>query len=147
MGMIANINTVARFEIKTLFRSWFFRIFSILTLLMLLGTNIGMLTQDGGQTAWSIKSLSSNIPYFNVAFLNLAQAIIAIFIAADFLRRDKKLDTTEVIYTRSMTNWEYVWGKTIGVLVVFGALNFLIFAMVLIINIVVPGCPISFTHF
>jgi len=139
MGMIANINTVARFEIKTLFRSWFFRIFSILTLLMLFGTNIGMLTQDSGQMAWTIKSLSSNIPYFNVAFLNLAQAIIAIFIAADFLRRDKKLDTTEVIYTRSMTNWEYVWGKTIGVLVVFGALNFLMFAMVLIINIVVSG--------
>ena len=142
MGMITNIKTVARFEVKTLFRSWFFRIFSILTLLMLLGTNIGLLTQDNGQMSWMIKTLSSNIPYFNIAFLNLAQAIIAIFLAADFLRRDKKLDTTEVIYTRSMTNWEYVWGKTIGVLIVFGALNFLIFAMVLIINTVVSGLVI-----
>jgi ABC-type transport system involved in multi-copper enzyme maturation permease subunit len=147
MGMISNIKTVATFEIKTLFRSWFFRIFSILTLLMLLGTNIGMLTENNGQLGWAIRSLSSNIPYFNIAFLNLAQAIIAIFLAADFLRRDKKLDTTEVIYTRSMTNWEYVWGKTIGVLIVFGALNFLIFAMVLIINVVVSGVVVHWVAY
>ena len=139
MGMISNIKTVARFEVKTLVRSWFFRIFSIITLLMLVSFSIGMLLDDNGMSGWALRSLSSNIPYSNVAFLNIAQAIIAIFLAADFLRRDKKLDTTEVIYTRSMTNWEYVWGKTFGVLIVFGGLNVLVIGLALIVNIVVPG--------
>ena len=137
--MISNIKTVARFEVKTLVRSWFFRIFSIITLLMLVSFSIGMLLDDNGMSGWALRSLSSNIPYSNVAFLNIAQAIIAIFLAADFLRRDKKLDTTEVIYTRSMTNWEYVWGKTFGVLIVFGGLNVLVIGLALIVNIVVPG--------
>ncbi len=145
--MIANIRTVANFEIKTLFRSWFFRIFSILTLFMLFGMNIGMLTNGNGATGWLLRSLSSNIPYFNIAFLNIAQALIAIFLGADFLRRDKKLDTTEVIYTRSMTNWEYVWGKTFGVLIVFGSLNLLVIAMSLVINIVISGVVVHWLGF
>lgn len=147
MGMIANIKTVARFEIKTLFRSWFFRIFSILTLLMLLGVNLGMLLDNNGETGWTIRSLSSNIPYMNVAFVNIAMAIIAIFLAADFLRRDKKLDTTEVIYTRSMTNWEYVWGKTFGVIIVFASLVVLVMLMALLINIIITGVVVHWVGY
>ena len=37
----ANILNVALYESKTLFRSWFFRIFAILTLLFLFGINSG----------------------------------------------------------------------------------------------------------
>ena len=87
MAFMTKIRTVARFEMKTLFRSWFFRIFSVLTLMMLLGMNIGMLT-EGGTTSWVIRSITSNIPYMNVAFLNIAQALLAVFLASDFLRRD-----------------------------------------------------------
>ncbi|MBT3751317.1 MAG: hypothetical protein HOG34_20235 [Bacteroidetes bacterium] len=140
---MSKIQTVARFEMKTLFRSWFFRIFSVLTLFILLGTNIGMLT-DGGNVNLVIRSIASNIPYMNMAFLNIAQALLAIFLASDFLKRDKKLDTTEVIYTRSMTNWEYVWGKTFGVLIVFTVLNILVFLMALIINMVVSGVEVDY---
>lgn len=143
MGFIANIRTVARFELRTLLRSWFFRIFSVLTLLILLGMNIATLT-EGGDNNWAIRSIISNIPYMNMAFLNIAQALLAIFLASDFLKRDKKLDTTEVIYTRSMTNWEYVWGKTFGVVLVFGILNFLVFLMALIINIVIAGVDVDY---
>ena len=128
MALMTKIRTVARFEMKTLFRSWFFRIFSVLTMLMLLGMNIGMLT-EGGNTNWAIRAITSNIPYMNVAFLNIAQALLAVFLASDFLKRDKKLDTTEVIYTRSMTNWQYVWGKTLGVIIVFTVLNILVLLM------------------
>ncbi|MCK5820240.1 MAG: hypothetical protein KAH17_00070 [Bacteroidales bacterium] len=143
MGFIDNIRTVARFELRTLLRSWFFRIFSVLTLLILLGMNIATLTESGDNN-WAIRSIISNIPYMNMAFLNIAQALLAIFLASDFLKRDKKLDTTEVIYTRSMTNWEYVWGKTLGVVLVFGILNFLVFLMALIINIVISGVDVDY---
>ncbi|MCD6347510.1 MAG: ABC transporter permease, partial [Bacteroidales bacterium] len=143
MEHISKIRTVARFEMKTLFRSWFFRIFSVLTLFMLLGTNIQMLT-DNGNVNFVVRSITSNIPYMNMAFLNIAQALLAIFLASDFLKRDKKLDTTEVIYTRSMTNWEYVWGKTLGIIIVFAVLNILVFLMALIINLVVSGVEVNY---
>jgi len=143
MELIANIRTVARFEFRTLLRSWFFRIFSILILLNLLGLNIATLT-EGGDNNWAIRSIISNIPYMNMAFLNIAQALLAVFLASDFLKRDKKLDTTEVIYTRSMTNWEYVFGKTFGIIMVFGILNILVLLMALIINIVVSGVEVDY---
>ena len=38
-----NIFSIAKYERKTLLRSWFFRIFSILSLLVLFGMNFGMI--------------------------------------------------------------------------------------------------------
>ena len=56
---------------------------------------------DGG---WPGRLLPSGAPYFNMWLLNIAQAVIAVFLSADFLGRDKKLDTTEAFYVRSMSN-------------------------------------------
>ncbi len=130
-----NILSIAKYERKTLLRSWFFRIFSILSLLILFALNFGMIIEGGGDQGWAIRSIPAAIPYFNLLILNVAQAIIAVFLASDFLKRDKKLDTTEVIYMRSMTNGEYVIGKTWGNLQVFLVLNIAVVAMALIFNI------------
>jgi len=125
MISLHNILSIAKYERKTLLRSWFFRIFSGLSLLILFGMNFGMVIQGGGGEGWALRAVPSAIPYFNLLILNVAQAIIAVFLASDFLKRDKKLDTTEVIYMRSMTNNEYVIGKTWGNLQVFLVLNVL----------------------
>jgi hypothetical protein len=118
---------VARFEAKTLSRSWFFRIFSGLSLvIMTLFTVFGLALGNSPGVFWL---LNASIPLANFKFLNILQAVIVIFLAADFLRRDRKLDSTEVIYTRSMSNADYVFGKTLGLLFVFIVLN-LIFAVV-----------------
>ncbi|MBS2211322.1 hypothetical protein KEM09_07920 [Carboxylicivirga mesophila] len=125
MMSLFNIKTVARFESKTLFRSWFFRIFALIILGFIIMFNLFGLTgiADGG---WPGRLLPSGAPYFNMWLLNIAQAVIAVFLSADFLGRDKKLDTTEAFYVRSMSNSDYVLGKTIGVLKVFLLLNFLV---------------------
>ena len=65
----------------------------------------------------------------NLYLLNIGQAFVVIFLAADFLKRDKKLDTNEVLYTRSMSNLEYVIGKTWGILRLFLGLNIVVLAM------------------
>ena len=135
MISLHNIFSIAKYERKTLLRSWFFRIFSVLSLLILFGMNFGMVIEGGGQEGWAIRSIPAAIPYFNLLLLNVAQAIIAVFLASDFLKRDKKLDTTEVIYMRSMTNGEYVIGKTWGNLQVFLVLNIAVIAMALIFNL------------
>ncbi|MCK3683629.1 M1 family aminopeptidase [Maribellus sp. YY47] len=134
-----NIFSIAKYERKTLFRSWFFRIFSVLSLLVLFGMNFGMVIQGGGQEGWAIRAIPSAIPYFNLLILNVAQAIIAVFLASDFLKRDKKLDTTEVIYMRSMTNGEYVIGKTLGNMQVFLTLNIAVVILALVFNMLSEG--------
>ena len=142
-----NILSIAKYERKTLLRSWFFRIFSILSLVVLFGMNFGMIIEGGGGEGWAIRSIPSAIPYFNLLILNVAQAIIAVFLASDFLKRDKKLDTTEVIYMRSMTNGEYVIGKTWGNLQVFLVLNVLVVILALIFNLLAKGTSVSWVSY
>lgn len=147
MISLHNIFSIAKYERKTLFRSWFFRIFSILSLLVLFGMNFGMVIEGGGDQGWAIRAIPSAIPYFNLLILNVAQAIIAVFLASDFLKRDKKLDTTEVIYMRSMTNGEYVIGKTLGNMQVFMILNIAVVIMALIFNSLAQGTAINWTAY
>jgi ABC-type transport system involved in multi-copper enzyme maturation permease subunit len=147
MISLHNILSIAKYERKTLLRSWFFRIFGILSLLVLFGMNFGMIIEGGGGDGWAIRSIPSAIPYFNLLILNVAQAIIAVFLASDFLKRDKKLDTTEVIYMRSMTNGEYVIGKTWGNLQVFLVLNIVVVLLALIFNMLAQGTPVSWISY
>ncbi|WP_430810889.1 MULTISPECIES: hypothetical protein [unclassified Carboxylicivirga] len=141
-----NISTVARFESKTLFRSWFFRIFSIIILAFILMFNIFGIAAvaDGG---WQGRVLPSAAPYFNLWLLNIAQAVIAVFLSADFLGRDKKLDTTEAFYVRSMTNTEYVLGKTFGVLKVFVVLNAIVLLSALVFMLIGNEAPIDWISY
>jgi ABC-type transport system involved in multi-copper enzyme maturation permease subunit len=146
MISLHNINSIAKYERKTLFRSWFFRIFSILSLVVLFFMNLGMVTEVG-DASWIFRAIPSSIPYFNLLILNVAQAIIAVFLASDFLKRDKKLDTTEVIYMRSMTNGEYVIGKTMGNIQVFMVLNFAVLIMAMIFNFIAPDTHIPWISY
>ena len=143
---LINIWNVAAYESKTLFRSWFFRIFAILALLILFGTNVGFY---GGHddAMWSFRAIAANMPYINVLFINVAQAIIAVFLASDFLKRDKKLDTTEVIYARPLTNGEYVVGKTLGILVLFVGLVLLALVMTLVFNLIRKDVPVEWSAY
>ena len=131
-----HIWSIAKYEIKTLTRSWFFRIFGILALVVLFFFNLVVQTDVGGSGDWDLTILPAGIPYRNLLILNMAQAIIAAFLASDFLRRDKKLDSTEVIYMRSMSNVDYVLGKTLGNLIVFIGLNLVVLLMVAIFNLI-----------
>lgn len=128
-----NIFTIARFESKTLFRSWFFRIFALIGIILLITFNLILLLDDSSR--WWIRAISSAVPYTNTIMYSIAQGIIASFLASEFLKRDKKLDTTEVIYIRSMSNGEYVIGKTLGIVYVFLTLNFLILFVAGIVNL------------
>jgi ABC-type transport system involved in multi-copper enzyme maturation permease subunit len=139
-----NITSIAKYEITTLLRSWFFRIFALLALVCLFFFNmVSLIMDNGGAGTWEIKAISSVIPYVNLLILNTVQAVIAIFLASDFLKRDKKLDTTDVIYIRSMSNGEYVAGKTIGNLAVFFILNILVLTEAAIFNLIAEGVSVN----
>ena len=144
MISIHNISSIAKYEITTLLRSWFFRIFALIAIVFLFFFNMGtLILGNAGSGNWELKAITSAIPYVNLLLLNTVQAIIAIFLASDFLKRDKKLDTTDVIYIRSMSNGEYVAGKTIGNLVVFMILNMIILSEALIFNMIAENTVVN----
>lgn len=143
MAFLHNIRTVAQYEAKTLRRSWFFRLFSLGALFIFTFLNIGLFSPIGIES-WDLVSISSSVPLVNLYLLNIGQAIVVIFLAADFLKRDKKLDTNEVLYTRSMSNFEYVIGKTWGILRLFLGLDILILAIGLLMNIISKSMSIDF---
>jgi len=135
MSLFYNIRTIAKYEIKVLSRSWFFRIFSFLALAFLFFFNLVTQTDVDGAAQWSLIAIPAAIPYTSLLFLNIGQAVIVIFLASDFLKRDKKLDTAEVVYTKPVSNFDYVFGKVFGNLLVFLILDLILLIMVAIFNI------------
>ena len=91
MSFFYNISTVAKYEAKTLRRSWFFRLFTLGSLFIFTIINIGFFSPIGDET-WALVSIPSSVPLLNLYLLNIGQAIVVIFLAADFLKRDKKLE-------------------------------------------------------
>ena len=113
---------------RTLLRSWFFKIFAGLSVLVIGIFNIAANLTDSG-APFIYRALPASLPYMNLLILNLGQAVVAVFLASEFLKQDTKNDTVEVIYARSMTNAEYILGKTMGILLVFTILNILVLAI------------------
>jgi hypothetical protein len=146
MDFLHNIRSVARYEAVTLRRSWFFRLFSIGALFIFTILNIGLFSPIGDES-WNMVSIPSSVPLINLYLLNIGQAIVVIFLAADFLKRDKKLDTNEVLYTRSMSNFEYVIGKTWGILRLFLGFDILILGIGLIMNIISKHMTIDYMSY
>lgn len=142
MVFLHNIRTVAKYEAKTLRRSWFFRLFSTGALFIFTFLNIGFFSPVGDQP-WAFISIPSSVPLFNLYLLNIGQAIVVIFLASDFLKRDKKVDTNEVLYTRSMSNFEYITGKTWGILKLFLGLDIIILCIGLLMNIIVKDMQVD----
>ena len=68
-----NIFTVARIEVKTLLRSWFFRIFSLIAVIFLGAWNFGSLSKFT-HAPWAFRGIPSTIPYISLVILNSVQA-------------------------------------------------------------------------
>ena len=83
-----NIKTIARYEATILRRSLFFRLFSIGALLIFTFLNLGLFSPIGDES-WELVAIPSSVPLLNLYLLNIAQSVLVIFLAADFLRRDK----------------------------------------------------------
>jgi len=117
-------------------RSWFLRIFFFLGLVILFLVNLFTLTDVQFSPEWSLVALPAAIPYRNLLIINLGQSVVAVFLAADFLKRDKKLDTAEVVYTKPVSNFQYVFGKARANLLIFLFIDILLLAIILILNLV-----------
>jgi len=141
MKSLFNIRSIALYEITNLLRSWFFRIFSLLAVGIVILINISLFSTSRSPTMF--KALPTFIPYLDLLLLNVVQAVIGGFLASDFMKYDTKLDTTDVIYMRSMTNADYVIGKSLGVFTVFGLLNAAVLIVALVFNLFFVDVPVE----
>ena len=137
MNSISKIWINAVFEIKIILRSWFFRIFTALSIILLFLINL-IFFSTVTDVPRIFNGLSSFFPYANINLFNIAQSAILVFFATDIIRRDNKLNTNEVFYIRSMTNAEYLTGKALGLFVVFLTLNLSVFLMSAIYQLIFP---------
>lgn len=140
-----NIGVISHYEVKLLKRSWLFRIFTILALL---GITMTILIQQTSvlnpwNEKWNSIALSSMMPFVCIYFYNIVQSIIVIFLSGSFLKRDKKMDTAEVIYVRPMSNADYIIGKTWGIIRVFMSLNIVVLLITGFLNVFVNHSPFS----
>lgn len=139
-----NIHTIARYETKLLRRSWLFRIFAVIAIFVLsVFTLFWQTALNKWEFIWPRMALTSLMPFVSVLGYNIAQSIIVVFLAGSFLKRDKKLDTAEVIYVRPMSNADYIIGKTWGIVKVFLSLNVITLLITAFFNIAVNHSPFS----
>ncbi|MCK5126155.1 MAG: hypothetical protein KAR42_07855 [candidate division Zixibacteria bacterium] len=140
------IKTIAGYEAKLLWRSWAFRIFSIIGLLIIIGTTIGIGARFS-QSPYFLSALSSSLPLATVKMLNMYQGIIAAFLATEFFKRDRKHDTNQVFLTRSYSNADYILGKVSGILFVFFVLNVLALISTLIMHFTITDSSFLIIHY
>ncbi len=127
---IKNIRSVAKYESKLLVRSWFFKIFAFIIFAVSLILFAAM-SSNGNFTLINIlKDAPSLIPYYLILYLNIGQSVVLIFLSADYLKRDKQLDTSEVFYVKPLSNSDYLIGKMCGTIRPFLNLNIVLLALI-----------------
>lgn len=120
--------SVARYEMLLLARSWAFRIFSVLALSVAALVTVAVaLPRDA--TFFFNRALSGAFPLLALKLFNVFLGLIAVFLATEFLKRDRRHDTSQVFYTHSFSNATYILGKFLGIFL----LLFLLLALVLVI--------------
>lgn len=121
MLFLKNIQSVSKYESKLLYRSWFFKVFATLTVVATIFTAIDTLEESR-----YVESIPTLLGYSLMLTFNIGQAVVSIFLASEYLKRDKQLDTSEIFYVRPLSNAEYMLGKMWGTIRVFLLLNFLV---------------------
>ena len=104
--------------------------------------NIAFATK-AGRVPYYFHSLAGSLPMMNIKLLNVYQGVIAAFLASDFIKRDRKHDSTEVVYMRSITNADYILGKTVGILLVFAVLNGIVLLVSLAFHLLLSDTPFA----
>jgi len=133
---------IAAYEAKILLRSWGFRIFALLGLIIM-----GLLTAGIAAPSFSFpyyfRSLSGSIPLFSFKLFNVFQGIIVVFMATEFFKRDRRTDSTQVIFSRSFSNTSYILGKFLGILGLFILMNIFIGLITALIHLFLSAAPFS----
>lgn len=79
--------------------------------------------------------LPAAMPYANAVLFSVLQSFIIIFLAGNFLSRNRKCTSNEAFDVRPIANGEYIWGKGLGVVYLLTTLNVMVVLLVFVINL------------
>ncbi len=116
------------------------RIFSALALIVIVLLDIIIFATPFAQ--WMNRGLPGSVPYMNLVSLRSRRRSSRVH-RSGVPQVRRSLDTTEAVYARSMTNAEYVIGKSLGVLAVFVILNLLVLAISFVFQFFFTEVPIA----
>lgn len=136
------IGRIAFYEARLLFRSWGFRIFSGLGLIVLSLITI-VIASPNLFTPYYLSSLSGSLPLNSLKLFNVFQGIVVAFMATEFFKRDRRQDSIQVVFARSFSNVDYYLGKALGVIFVFVLLNLALLASTGVIHFFFSETPFS----
>ena len=129
-----NLFPIIKYESLMLFRTWKFCILVILGALVPIFLNvIFIIVQRIGVDAGWV-GLEGAGPYVLFYYFNIFQVVIVIFLTGDFREKDVKMKVVEVMNSRSMTNFEYIFGKYIGIIVPLITLTGIIIFILSLVN-------------
>ena len=137
---------IAFYEAKILLRSWGFRIFA-LSGLVVIGLLTAIIAIPSSSIPYHFRSLSGSIPLFSFKLFNIYQGLIVIFLATEFFKRDRRTDSTQVIFSRSYSNASYILGKFLGIIGLFVMLDLLIGLMTGLIHLFAAETPFSLSAY
>jgi len=124
----------ARYEIKILVRSWFFKIFAVASILGLIGMDIAFYSSISPAPRF-FRGLDSLLPFFNTLLPHFVMVIVLVFLSTDLYKRDRKFNTTDIIYIRDITNFAFISGRISGILALFFLLDVIYLVVAAIFNI------------
>lgn len=137
-----SIATIARYETKILSRSWSFRLFVTLTLVIVFCLQIIQLFDiSNNPHLLSIDSLAAEIPFSSFEFINIMQSLIALFVVMESSRRSSSKDTLETIRVRPISNIEQDCGKILGWLKFFSIFYIACIFITLVFHLFIGNTP------
>jgi len=136
------VTSIARYEAKLLFRSWGFRVFSGVTVIVL-GLGVVAIVLPTYSAFYFSRALSGALPVVVMKLLNVLQGIMAVFLASEFLKRDRRLDTSQVVFSQSFSNGQYIFGKFLGIFAAFLLLDAAVFLVTAVIQVFFARTPSS----
>jgi len=130
--------SIARYEMLLMFRSWAFRIFSVLALSVATLVTVAVaLPRDA--TFFFNRAMPGAFPLLAIKLFNVFLGLISVFVATEFLKRDRKQDTSQVYFIHSFSNAVYILGKFLGIF-------FLIFLLLLLVLVFIGVIHLFFSR-
>jgi len=134
--------SIARYEMLLLVRAWTFRIFSLLAFSVATLVTVAVaLPRD--TTFFFNRALSGAFPLPAVKLFNVFLGLISVFLASEFLKRDRRHDTAQVYFTHSFSNGTYILGKFLGIFSLIFILNVLVLLVTGIIHAFFSRTPFA----
>lgn len=114
--------TIMLYELRDVSRGWLFRIYAVAVTTIAIFM-IFLFFSKSGPVQHAFYAYAASIPYALLYLLNISQTLIILIMTTDILKRDRKMDTAEVVYIRPVCNATYLFAKVAGVIAAFFILN------------------------